>query len=277
VTSIRRFLPAIASTPRRAAISAVLIAGLAAGPLAGHTGTHATTPTADPVLAAVIGTTPEPAQPAAATASSARKDTSSGVVAPVNAAPSGVPASAAPSSAAPSSAAPSSAAPSSTAPSSAAPGAQATSTAPSQADLMPDGVPTGQSFIALSADQTNNAQAIIKATKEMNLPPRAAVIAVATSLQETKLTNLGNLGGANDHDSLGLFQQRPSTGWGTPDQLTNPDYAAKAFLGALIQIPGWQTMPLTDAAQAVQVSAFGGAYAQWEQQAANLVHDNWNK
>lgn len=264
MTSISRFLPAIASTPRRAAISAVLIAGLAAGPLAGHTDTHATTPTANPVLAAVIGTTtPQPAQPAAATPGSSRKDPSSGVVAPVNATPSG--------------AAPVSAAPSSAPPSSAAPGAQATSASPSQADLMPDGVPTGQSLIALSADQTNNAQAIIKATKEMNLPPRAAVIAVATSLQETKLTNLGNLGGANDHDSLGLFQQRPSTGWGTPDQLTNPDYAAKAFLGALIQIPGWQTMPLTDAAQAVQVSAFGGAYAQWEQQAANLVHDNWNK
>jgi hypothetical protein len=254
---MRRFLPAIASTPRRAAISAVLIASLAAGPLAGHTGTHATTPTANPVLAAVIGSTPEPAQPAPATAGSSRKDPSSGVLAPVNAAPSG-------------------AAPTSDPPSSAAPSAQATSAAPSQTDLMPDGVPTGQSFIALSADQTNNAQAIVKATKEMNLPPRAAVIAVATSLQETKLTNLGNLGGANDHDSLGLFQQRPSTGWGTTDQLTNPDYAAKAFLGALIQIPGWQTMPLTDAAQAVQVSAFGGAYAQWEQQAANLVHDNWN-
>jgi hypothetical protein len=192
------------------------------------------------------------------TPGSSRKDAASGIAAPANAAPSG-------------------AAPANAGPSSAAPSASATSAAPSQADLKPNGVPTGQSSIALSADQVNNARAIIKAAKAMNLPPRAAVIAVATSLQETKLTNLGDLGGANDHDSLGLFQQRPSTGWGTPDQLANPDYSAKAFLGALVQIPGWQTMPLTDAAQAVQVSAFGGAYAQWEQQAASLVHDNWNK
>jgi hypothetical protein len=235
VNSIRRFLPAIASTPRRAAISTVLIAGLAAGPLAGHASTHTATPTANPVLAAVIDTTGKPAQAAAATKpGTSAKAAPSGTAAPAN-------------------------------------------TAPSQADLMPNGVPTGQSFIGLSADQVNNAQAIIKATKEMNLPPRAAVIAVATSLQETKLTNYGNLGGANDHDSLGLFQQRSSSGWGTPDQLTYPDYAAKAFLNALVQVPGWQTMPLTDAAQAVQVSAFGDRYAQWEQQAANLVHDNWNK
>jgi len=122
----------------------------------------------------------------------------------------------------------------------------------------------------------NNARAIIHATKELNLPPRAAVIAVATSLQETKLRNYGPLGDLNDHDSLGLFQQRPSTGWGTPDQLVNADYETKAFLGALVQVPGWQTMPLTDAAQTVQVSAFGDRYAQWEQQAADIVRDNFN-
>jgi hypothetical protein len=102
------------------------------------------------------------------------------------------------------------------------------------------------------------------------------VIAVATSLQESKLNNFGDLGDLNDHDSLGLFQQRPSSGWGAPDQLTNPDYATRAFLNALTQVPGWQTMPLTDAAQTVQVSAFGGAYAQWEQEAADIVRDNYN-
>lgn len=269
MTSIRRFLPAIASTPRRMVISTVLIAGLAAGPLAGHAEARTATPTANPVLAAVIDTSNKPA-PASATATPHGSAT---------AAPSAadVPANAAPSAAAPSAAAPTGTKSGSAPASSAAPSASAAPAAPSQAQLLPNGVPAGQSYIDLSADQLSNAQAIIRATKEMGLPPRAAVIAVATSLQETKLTNYGDLGTANDHDSLGLFQQRPSSGWGTADQLTNPDYATKAFLGALTQIPGWQSMPLTDAAQAVQVSAFGDRYAQWEQQAANIVHDNWNK
>jgi hypothetical protein len=216
VLTMRRFLPAIANTPRRAAISTALIAGLAAGPLAGHgTGTRAATPaatpTANPVVAAVTG-------------------------APAAAAPAG----------------------------------------PSQADLLPGGVPGDQSHVALADDQVANARAIIHASKDMNLPPRAAVIAVATSLQESKLHNLGHLGDRNDHDSLGLFQQRPSTGWGTPEQITDPDHATKAFLGGLQRVPGWQTMPLTDAAQTVQVSAFGLAYAQWEQQAAEIVAGNYN-
>ncbi|MEV4760989.1 hypothetical protein AB0J86_38730, partial [Micromonospora sp. NPDC049559] len=74
---------------------------------------------------------------------------------------------------------------------------------------------------------------------------------------------------------LGLFQQRPSSGWGEPKQLTDPEYATAAFEKALKQVDGWHDMPLTDAAQAVQVSAFPMAYAQWEQQAADLVHDAW--
>ena len=151
----------------------------------------------------------------------------------------------------------------------------ASQAAPSQTQLMPEGVPGGQSQIALDGAQRDNAKAIVKATQEMKLPPRAAVIAVATSMQETKLNNYGDLGTANDHDSLGLFQQRPSSGWGAPDQLTNPDYATKAFLNALTNVDGWQTMPLTDAAQAVQVSAFGDRYAQWEKQAADLVQADY--
>ena len=147
---------------------------------------------------------------------------------------------------------------------------------PSQSQLMPDGVPSGQSQIALDSAQQDNAKAIVKATQEMKLPPRAAVIAVATSLQETKLNNYGDLGAANDHDSLGLFQQRPSAGWGTPQQLTDPDYSTKAFLKGLTNVDGWQSMPLTDAAQAVQASAFGDRYAQWEQQAADLVQADYH-
>ncbi|RAO36922.1 hypothetical protein ONO86_04557 [Micromonospora noduli] len=119
-------------------------------------------------------------------------------------------------------------------------------------------------------------KAIIAATNKAGLPYRSAVISIATSLQESKLENLGHLGDMNDHDSLGLFQQRPSSGWGTPEQITNPEYSTTAFLKGLKQVDGWQDMPLTDAAQTVQVSAYPDAYAQWEQQAADLVGQYWN-
>jgi hypothetical protein len=142
--------------------------------------------------------------------------------------------------------------------------------------LIPHGVQGVQSKITLNDEQVGNAKAIIAATKKAGLPERAAVISVATSLQESKLENLGHLGDANDHDSLGLFQQRPSSGWGTPEQITNPEYATMAFEKGLKQVDGWQDMPLTQAAQTVQVSAYPDAYAQWEQQAADLVAANWN-
>jgi hypothetical protein len=128
-----------------------------------------------------------------------------------------------------------------------------------------------QSHIDLNDEQLANAKAIIAATKKAGLPERAAVISIATSLQESKLENLGHLGDANDHDSLGLFQQRPSSGWGSADQLTDPNYAAKAFYSSLKNVPGYEQMPLTDAAQTVQVSAYPDAYAKWEKMAAGLV------
>ncbi|GIH17932.1 hypothetical protein [Rugosimonospora africana] len=152
-----------------------------------------------------------------------------------------------------------------------APAVQAPVAAPSPAQLMPDGMPIGQSTFIPTTVQMGNARAIVQTGQQLNLPPRAWVIAVATSLQETKLINYGDLGGANDHDSLGLFQQRPSSGWGTPDELTNPHYAASAFYNALVEVPGWQNLPLTVAAQDVQVSAFGDRYAQWEKQATDMV------
>ncbi|MFF0366318.1 hypothetical protein [Micromonospora sp. NPDC005087] len=133
-----------------------------------------------------------------------------------------------------------------------------------------------QSHIDLNDEQTANVKAIIAATKKAGLPERAAVISIATSLQESKLENLGHLGDANDHDSLGLFQQRPTSGWGTPEQITNPEYSTTAFLKGLKQVDGWQDMALTDAAQTVQVSAYPDAYAQWEQQATDLVAQHWN-
>ncbi|WP_330467169.1 hypothetical protein [Micromonospora zamorensis] len=133
-----------------------------------------------------------------------------------------------------------------------------------------------QSHITLNDEQTANVKAIIASTKKAGLPERAAVISIATSLQESKLENLGHLGDANDHDSLGLFQQRPSSGWGTPEQITDPAYSTTAFLKGLRQVDGWQDMALTDAAQTVQVSAYPDAYAQWEQQATDLVAQHWN-
>ncbi|MFG3644486.1 hypothetical protein ACGF3C_29865 [Micromonospora sp. NPDC047762] len=147
---------------------------------------------------------------------------------------------------------------------------------PDTSKLIPHGTQGDQSRITLNDEQTANVKAIIAATKKAGLPERAAVISIATSLQESKLENLGHLGDMNDHDSLGLFQQRPSSGWGTPEQITDPEYSTTAFLKGLKQVDGWQDMALTEAAQTVQVSAYPDAYAQWEQQAADLVGQHWN-
>jgi hypothetical protein len=143
--------------------------------------------------------------------------------------------------------------------------------APTANDLFTQGKATGQSSFGLDADQLRNARAIVQTGQKLGLQPRAWVIALSTAMQESKLRNLGNLGAANDHDSLGLFQQRPASGWGTPAEINNPVYAATSFYKALQGISGWQNMSVTDAAQAVQVSAFGDAYAQWEQQAGDII------
>ncbi|MGS2618532.1 hypothetical protein ACVCAH_28985 [Micromonospora sp. LZ34] len=147
---------------------------------------------------------------------------------------------------------------------------------PDTAKLIPHGVQGEQSRIELNDEQVGNVKAIIAATKKSDMDERAAVVAIATALQESKLENLGHLGDRNDHDSQGLFQQRPSSGWGTVEQITDPEYSTKAFLKGLKQVDGWQDMPLTKAAQTVQVSAYPFHYAQWEQQAADLVAKHWN-
>ncbi|RKR93213.1 hypothetical protein BDK92_7734 [Micromonospora pisi] len=147
---------------------------------------------------------------------------------------------------------------------------------PSLDELIPYGTQGQQVSTPLSDDQWDNARAIVQTAKREGVGERGAVIGVATSLQESKLENLGHLGSFNDHDSLGLFQQRPSSGWGTPSQVTDPDYAASAFFNGLKRVNGWQNMPLTQAAQTVQVSAFPFAYAQWENQAAHIVQDLWS-
>ncbi|MEU5789992.1 hypothetical protein ABZ754_19945 [Micromonospora purpureochromogenes] len=164
----------------------------------------------------------------------------------------------------------------------AAPAAEAKSVAVVQADkpgkgeLIPHGVQGKQSRIDLDSEQTKNVKEIIAATKKSGMDERAAVVAIATALQESKLENLGHLGARNDHDSQGLFQQRPSSGWGTVEQITDPEYSTMAFLKGLKQVDGWKDMPLTKAAQTVQVSAYPDHYAQWEQQAADLVAKHWN-
>jgi len=116
-------------------------------------------------------------------------------------------------------------------------------------------------------EQVGHAATIVAVGAQQGVPVRGWVIAVATAMQESSLRNLP--GGADD--SIGLFQQRPSQGWGSPAQLADPTYAATKFYQALLQVPEWQAMALTDAAQAVQKSAYPDAYAKWEPQAALLV------
>ncbi|MGK5740347.1 peptidase M23 [Micromonospora sp. URMC 103] len=134
----------------------------------------------------------------------------------------------------------------------------------------------------LDQAQMDNAKAIVRTAQKMDVPRRAMVIAVATAMQESNLYNYasGVLPESQnyphqaigwDHDSVGLFQQRPSSGWGSVRDLMKPEFATRQFLAALEQIPGWQDLPLTDAAQAVQVSAFGWLYAQHEWRATEVV------
>ncbi len=143
--------------------------------------------------------------------------------------------------------------------------------APSATQLHPLAPVGTQQQFTPTVEQMSNAKAIVQAGQEMGLPPRAWIIAVATSLQETNLKNLGHLGERNDHDSQGLFQQRPSSGWGTVAQITDPNYAATAFYKGLVEVPGWESMPLTAAAQKVQVSAFPDHYAKHEAQAGDMI------
>ncbi|WP_432994972.1 M23 family metallopeptidase [Dactylosporangium sp. CA-233914] len=124
----------------------------------------------------------------------------------------------------------------------------------------------------LSEEQVRNAAIIVRVGQDMNVPPRGWVIAVATAMQESSLHNLPNLGARNDHDSLGLFQQRPSTGWGAPAQVMDPQYASRKFYEKLLQVPGWERLSLTRAAQRVQRSAYPNAYAKHEQLASTVVN-----
>ncbi|GLY67613.1 hypothetical protein Atai01_42320 [Amycolatopsis taiwanensis] len=126
--------------------------------------------------------------------------------------------------------------------------------------------PTG-AVPGLTAEQMSNAATIVAVGQRMGVPEQGWVVAIAAAMQESGLRNLGY----GDRDSLGLFQQRPSQGWGSPAQIMNPTYAASQFYQHLLAVPGWQHMSLTKAAQAVQRSAFPDSYAKHEQRAQIIV------
>ena len=119
----------------------------------------------------------------------------------------------------------------------------------------------------LSTDQAENATTIAAVGVRRGLPARAVSIALATAYQESKIRNLDH----GDRDSLGLFQQRPSMGWGTAKQLQNPFYATNAFYNELQKIHGYNSMRITEAAQAVQRSGFPEAYGDHEADARALA------
>lgn len=139
-------------------------------------------------------------------------------------------------------------------------------------------VQDGSSVTPLTAEMAANAAIIIQVGRELGVPDRGIVIALAAAMQESSMRNIAY----GDRDSLGLFQQRPSTGWGTPEQILNASHAARLFYGGpsnpnkgktrgLLDIPGWQSMSLTQAAQAVQISAYPNAYAKWETSATSWL------
>jgi len=130
---------------------------------------------------------------------------------------------------------------------------------------------TGARVTPLDAPMTENAKIIIGVGTSLGVSDYGLVIALATAMQESSLRNLDY----GDRDSLGLFQQRPSTGWGTPAQVTDRVHSTKLFFGGptapnrgitrgLLDIPGWKSMTVTQAAQAVQISGHPDAYAKWE-------------
>jgi hypothetical protein len=130
--------------------------------------------------------------------------------------------------------------------------------------------------------QMNNAAIIVKAGKELGISEKGQVIAVATAMQESNLYNLASYvvpeslkyahqGTGADYDSVGLFQQRYTTGWGTVKEIMTPAVSAKKFYQALQRVSGWQSLPVTVAAQTVQGSAFPDAYAKHQGNATAVV------
>jgi hypothetical protein len=125
----------------------------------------------------------------------------------------------------------------------------------------------GGRTVELDTEQSENAALIAAIGVRRGLPARAASIALATAYQESKITNIEE----GDRDSLGLFQQRPSQGWGTKEEILNPYYAINAFYDALVKIDGYENMRITEAAQAVQRSGYPEAYEDHAADARSLA------
>ncbi|MEV6923220.1 hypothetical protein AB0M46_01710 [Dactylosporangium sp. NPDC051485] len=134
----------------------------------------------------------------------------------------------------------------------------------------------------LDQTQMNNAVVIVRQGRAQGMPDKALVVAIATAMQESDLYNVASPAVpaslrlphdrvSQDHDSVGLFQQRTSQGWGTVAELMNPAHSAMLFYNALARVSGWQGMSVTRAAQAVQRSAYPGAYQKHADRAAQVV------
>ncbi len=121
--------------------------------------------------------------------------------------------------------------------------------------------------VAVTPEQAHYAALISAIAVQRGMPPRAATIALATAYQESGIRNLDH----GDRDSLGLFQQRPSQGWGTEDQIMDPVFSTHAFYDALARIPDWENGDINDTAQAVQRSGYPEAYRQHEPNARILA------
>ncbi|KND27861.1 hypothetical protein IQ64_44430 [Streptomyces stelliscabiei] len=128
------------------------------------------------------------------------------------------------------------------------------------------GTDDGQSY-EFTPEQAANAATISAVGTSRKLPERAVTIALATALQESGLRNIAH----GDRDSLGLFQQRPSMGWGTERQIQDPVYAAGEFYEHLVKVADYERLPLTVAAQKVQRSGYPEAYAKHEPDATLLA------
>ena len=126
--------------------------------------------------------------------------------------------------------------------------------------------------MALSTEQRRNAATIIQVGRRSGMTKKDAVAAIATALVESELKNVAY----GDRDSLGLFQQRPSQGWGTPQQVQNPTYAAGKFYEAMKKIPGYAGIPVGTLSQAIQRSAYPMKYAQREAEAREIVNQLWD-
>ncbi len=125
----------------------------------------------------------------------------------------------------------------------------------------------GSATYPLGFEQAAHATTIAAVGKRLGIPDHGVTIALAAALQESRLHNLDH----GDRDSRGLFQQRPSQGWGTASQVMTPSYAATAFYRHLTQVAGWESLPVTTAAQRVQRSGSPSAYADWEAEARAIA------